>query len=219
MLALASDGTVFSFGLNRHGQLGLVANAGLWGYNWQPAQIPPSALGGSLVGVGNLAAGSLHSLVLSNESHVWAFGSNGWGQLGSPENAGVWGGYVFSPRKVMEGVVQVAAGAKHSVLRTSQVQRGHVVCSMCSLCTSTYYVFSPYLHVVSPYLHTQNTFTLQRTHRVKTFLFVVWTKRNDFTLCVGPHLSLTPVLCHYPGQAIRLRQQLLWAACRQDGHR
>jgi alpha-tubulin suppressor-like RCC1 family protein len=131
VLALASDGTVFSFGLNRHGQLGRVDNAGLWGYNWQPEQIPPSALGGSLVvGVGNLAAGGVHSLVLSSQGQVWAFGSNGWGQLGSPENAGVWGGYVSSPRKVMEGVVQVAAGGKHSVFRTNQVLKEHIVSSI-----------------------------------------------------------------------------------------
>jgi alpha-tubulin suppressor-like RCC1 family protein len=118
LLVLAADGTVFTFGLNRYGQLGRATNAGEWLPNWQPIQINPSALSNSTV-VG-IAAGASHSLLLTSDRDIWTFGSNGWGQLGHAQQAFVWGGLVFSPVKVMTKVVQVTAGSKHTVLRTAE---------------------------------------------------------------------------------------------------
>ena len=116
VLALARDGTVFALGLNRYGQLGSKVNVGQWEPNWVPLQINPSNLSNSLV-VG-MAAGATHSLLLTEHDEVWAFGSNGWGQLGSEQQAFVWGAAVDTPIRVMAGVVEIAAGARHSIMRT-----------------------------------------------------------------------------------------------------
>ena len=122
VLLLAHDQTVFTFGLNRNGQLGSQRNAGQWYANWAPRQIKPEAFrnqAGQIPAVIGLAAGALHSLVMTEDGNVWAFGSNAWGQLGSPMQAFVWGGLLSTPTKVMSGAVQVAAGGKHSVVRTA----------------------------------------------------------------------------------------------------
>ena len=116
VLVLANDGTVFAFGLNRYGQLGSKANVGQWAPNWRPLHINPSNLSNSLVT--GMAAGATHSLLLTEHEEVWAFGSNGWGQLGSEQQAFVWGAAVYTPIRVMTGVVEIAAGGKHSLLRT-----------------------------------------------------------------------------------------------------
>ena len=118
LLLLADDGTVFTMGLNRYGQLGHAGNVGTWLPNWSAVQINPRNLSSSTV-VG-MAAGASHSLLLTGNQDVWSFGSNGWGQLGTPQQAFVWGGLVYKPVKVMPGIVEVAAGAKHSVVRTNQ---------------------------------------------------------------------------------------------------
>lgn len=73
-LARKADGTVLSWGLGTSGQLGL---GDLISRN-TPTAIP----GASLPSPVALSAGEAHSVVLSSNGTVRAFGSNIWGQLG-----------------------------------------------------------------------------------------------------------------------------------------
>ena len=72
-LALKEDGTVWAWGYNIHGQLGL----GDFADRNNPVQI--TSLGD---GVAALAAGRDHSLAIKNNGTVWAWGYNNYGQLG-----------------------------------------------------------------------------------------------------------------------------------------
>jgi alpha-tubulin suppressor-like RCC1 family protein len=73
-LALLKDGTVRSWGANNYGQLGGGATSG---NIYQP---PVKAL--DLERVKAITAGSHHSLALLEDGTVWAWGYNGFGQLG-----------------------------------------------------------------------------------------------------------------------------------------
>jgi alpha-tubulin suppressor-like RCC1 family protein len=73
-MALLEDGTVRSWGANNHGQFGAGTTSGK---QYQP---PMKAL--ELDRVKAIAAGSHHSLALLEEGTVYAWGYNGYGQLG-----------------------------------------------------------------------------------------------------------------------------------------
>jgi alpha-tubulin suppressor-like RCC1 family protein len=79
-LALRSDGTVWSFGRNDHGQLGRPSTGnprqGTLAYDTVATQIE------GLDDVVGIAAGALHSLAVRADGSVWTFGSNTIGQLG-----------------------------------------------------------------------------------------------------------------------------------------
>jgi alpha-tubulin suppressor-like RCC1 family protein len=76
-LVLKNDGTVWAWGWNNYGQLGLgdISN------HYSPAQI--TALGNNVMA---LTAGSFHTLALKGDGTVWAWGHNGYGQLGLGDN-------------------------------------------------------------------------------------------------------------------------------------
>ncbi len=107
-LVLKADGTVWSFGDNRAGQLGrATANLGFAGDNPTPVEVMTDAAA--------VAAGATHSLVLKVDGTVWGFGSNTYGQLGA--SAGVLTHEPFVlPRKVMAGAVAIAAGGDSSMV-------------------------------------------------------------------------------------------------------
>ena len=75
-LALKSDGTVWAWGYNVYGQLGNGTTAD----SSNPVQVSTST--GALTGVIAIAAGYRHSLALKSDGTVWAWGFNGFGQLG-----------------------------------------------------------------------------------------------------------------------------------------
>ena len=81
-LVLRSDGTVWAFGSNTYGELGIPLNAGTSLGDGVARQIP------TLTGIVAIAAGTFHSLALRSDGTVWAFGSNHWGQLGTPTGNG-----------------------------------------------------------------------------------------------------------------------------------
>lgn len=81
-LVLRRDGTVWAFGQNQFGQLGVVANAGTTNATATPVQVP------GLGDVVALAAGQYHSAVLAADGTVWTFGLNQNGQLGRAANLG-----------------------------------------------------------------------------------------------------------------------------------
>jgi alpha-tubulin suppressor-like RCC1 family protein len=112
-LALKSDGTVWAWGFNGFGQLG--DNSGVNRSN--PVQVKDTGPNGStLPKVIAVAAGGSHSLALDINGNVWAWGYNGFGQLGDgttsnrPFPASVSG---------LSGVIAIAAGGSHSLALTS----------------------------------------------------------------------------------------------------
>ena len=107
--ALKSDGTVWAWGDNTNGQLALGTMGG---------QYPTPMQVSGLSGVTALAVGSRghHVLALKSDGTVWAWGTNGNGELGD--------GTTTSrdvPVQVsgLSGVVAVAAGQNHSLAQTA----------------------------------------------------------------------------------------------------
>lgn len=97
-LALRADGTLWSFGSNASGQLGLGDTV--------DRAVP------TLVGSGftSISAGARHALALKSDGSLWAWGHNADGQLGlgdtTPRNV---------PVPVGPGFTHLAAGGRHSL--------------------------------------------------------------------------------------------------------
>jgi alpha-tubulin suppressor-like RCC1 family protein len=109
-LAIASDTTVWAWGDNESGQLGdhtTIARRA------SPVQIP---LFTNAVAV---AAGNLHSLVLTSDGNVWSFGGNGSSELGrSASTLGPLGNTMSATPGVVQGIANVsaiAAGSGYSI--------------------------------------------------------------------------------------------------------
>ena len=86
-LALASNGAVWAWGSNAEGQLGNNATTG----SSTPVQVVGSNGSGMLTGITAIAAGSAYagqgfSLALASNGTVWAWGDNGYGELGYGTN-------------------------------------------------------------------------------------------------------------------------------------
>jgi RHS repeat-associated protein len=114
VVAVASNGDVYSWGRNDSGQLG----NGTLVSQWQPTRMT------SLTQASAVAAGGAHSLVLRRTGEVWSFGSNISGALGQTGEPPVGRPLVDpTPRKVAglppdSPIVQVAAGVAFSVVLT-----------------------------------------------------------------------------------------------------
>ncbi|HEX3910166.1 MAG TPA: putative Ig domain-containing protein [Solirubrobacteraceae bacterium] len=122
-LALTAGGQVYAFGSNLYGQLGVEANEGTGNPNPIPARVNLPGASGPAVAI---AAGADHSLVLTSTGQVYAFGSNLYGQLGVSAGAGT-STPNPTPTSIALGalsgvVVQLAAGAEHSLALTSTGQ-------------------------------------------------------------------------------------------------
>ncbi|MHB1418241.1 MAG: RCC1 domain-containing protein [Bacillota bacterium] len=76
-LALKADGTVWAWGNNYYGQIG----DGTFANRNTPVQVK-KVDGTYLTGIIAIAAGNVHSLVLKSDGSVWAWGHNGYYQLG-----------------------------------------------------------------------------------------------------------------------------------------
>ena len=76
-VALKTNGTLWAWGDNRHGQLGISAD-----YESTPIQISPNT------NWANLSAGWTHTVALKTDGTLWAWGSNSNGQLGDGTNIG-----------------------------------------------------------------------------------------------------------------------------------
>ena len=107
-LAIANNGQLYGWGNGGFGQLG----NGSYGYHYRPALVPFP------VGVTNwvdVAAGSEHSLALSDKGAVYGWGNNSEGAVGNASLTNC----IPSPVPVLlpggvSGAIQVAAGTWHS---------------------------------------------------------------------------------------------------------
>src|ERR1035441_9061113 len=112
-LALTSDGQVWAWGRNERGQLGN-ANIPTFGHVNPYSQVP--VLVSNLTGAVAIAAGEAHSLALTSDGKVWAWGDNQRGELGNgtKNDSNV-------PVQVINliGVVAISAGTSHSLALTS----------------------------------------------------------------------------------------------------
>ena len=78
-MAVLDTGEVFSWGYNGNGQLGNGTNAN------QPNPTKVSGLNG--VVIQKVVCGNAHTLLLSDDGSIYAFGSNSYGQLGTGSKA------------------------------------------------------------------------------------------------------------------------------------
>ena len=78
VVALKSDGTLWAWGDNQNGELGLGA--------WSEAVLSPTQVG-SDADWAAVACGDEHTLALKQDGTLWAWGSNWYGQLGLDPNA------------------------------------------------------------------------------------------------------------------------------------
>jgi RHS repeat-associated protein len=101
-LALRSDGSVWAWGTNQFGELGLGTNTLVS----SPTRIA------SITNVISISAGPLHSLVVESNGTVWAWGTNNDGRLGS-------GNFITASNPVsvtrITNAVMAAAGGNHSL--------------------------------------------------------------------------------------------------------
>lgn len=73
-VALKNDGTVWTWGYGKHGQLGLGSNSS----NPVPTQVP------GLTGIVQIAANGDNTYALKPDGTVYAWGDDGFGQIGNP---------------------------------------------------------------------------------------------------------------------------------------
>ena len=114
VVVLKSDGTVWTWGYNQSGQLGDDSQT----HRNVPVQVKGPGGSGHLADIVAAAAGGYHTLALSSDGTVWAWGHNGSGQLG---NGGT--GLAKTPMQVvgpggtghLSGVVALAGGATHTM--------------------------------------------------------------------------------------------------------
>lgn len=101
-LALKSDGTVWAWGFNGHGQLG----DGTTETRTAPTQVS------GLANVVRIAAGDAHSVAVTSDGAVWTWGSNVGGQLGDGTTTDR-----LLPVQVsgLSGTAAVAAGRYHTL--------------------------------------------------------------------------------------------------------
>jgi RHS repeat-associated protein len=98
--ALKSDGTVWTWGYNKHGQLGL----GNTTNQTTPHQVP------GLTGVEQITVGGDNTYALKPDGTVWAWGDNSYKQLG---NTSIHGQSTSPVQVNISGVASISAGATH----------------------------------------------------------------------------------------------------------
>jgi RHS repeat-associated protein len=102
-VALKNDGTVWTWGYGKHGELG----------NGSTSSLASAARVPGLSGVAAIAASGDNTYALKNDGTVWAWGDDGYGQLG---NTGVKGSLSSTPVQVaISGVASIAAGGTHAL--------------------------------------------------------------------------------------------------------
>ena len=117
-IALASDGTVYTWGLNQYGQLGNNTTTN------SRSPIAVQAAGTPMAGktIVQIAAGADHSLALDSDGALYAWGSNAYGQLGNgtTTNSSVPVAVKIAGTPLAgKTIIQIVAGANHNMVLTS----------------------------------------------------------------------------------------------------
>jgi alpha-tubulin suppressor-like RCC1 family protein len=114
-LVLTENGTVFAFGSNLFGRTGLGTDLGATD---TPTAIDTTNLGSTRIA--QVSAGGQHSLLLTEDGDVYAFGGNSAGRTGLGTDVGntLIATAIDLTNLGTRVVVQVEAGGWHSVLRT-----------------------------------------------------------------------------------------------------
>jgi alpha-tubulin suppressor-like RCC1 family protein len=99
--AIVNDGTVWGWGMNEEGQLGI----GSYEDAYLPRKIP------GLNNVNDIQAGAYHTIILKNDGTVWACGDNTFGQLG---NSSVINSNVPIRIESLDNVSQIICGGYYS---------------------------------------------------------------------------------------------------------
>lgn len=107
-VAVKSDGTVWTWGLNTQGQLGIGSTDTSATAHATPAQV----LG--LTGITAVAAGSDHTLARKSDGTVLAWGANLYGQLGYATGT-AYKSNLAQPVAALSGIAGISAGVEHSV--------------------------------------------------------------------------------------------------------
>ena len=107
-ITLSDDGTLYSFGYNHNGALGLGHNNDVY----LPTPIP------NLPKINMVSCGGDFTVCVDHEGFVWSFGKNNSGQLGTGNTTNF---YVNSPHKLINipPVVSVSCGFSHTLMITN----------------------------------------------------------------------------------------------------
>ena len=84
IMALGTDGSVYTWGFNDYGQLGNGKSTGEGSttYAADPARVPDPKDTSKAFKATQISAGGYHALAIGQDGTAWAWGYNGWGQLG-----------------------------------------------------------------------------------------------------------------------------------------
>ena len=121
-LALRGDGTVYAWGSNWNGQLGNgKSNKGT--HTAVPQRVSSPDGKAALTGVAGIAAGGLHSVAVTEDGQVYAWGYNGTGQIPNGTRGGFWGS--SGQRTVPGPVAALAGGTKTGLVGALAVAAGY----------------------------------------------------------------------------------------------
>ncbi len=118
-----APGELYAFGDNFHGQLGSTTNFETHEANFTPE---PVTLPGESGPVTQAASGCLYSLVVTASGQLYGFGANFYGELGNPDNLGIFGAQPTPTPVTLPGesgpVTQTAGSCDHSLAVTASGQ-------------------------------------------------------------------------------------------------
>ena len=102
-ICLSDDGTVYTFGINTEGQLGVMKDCEI------PTQIP------NLPRITQISCGFKHTVCVDEDGFIWSFGYNCYGQLGTGDTTNI-----RTPQQITDipKVFTVSCGSFHTLMIT-----------------------------------------------------------------------------------------------------
>ena len=113
VMALDADGNVYTWGYNTNGQLGN-GTSDSTSYASNPARLPNQSFQAS-----QISAGSWHALAIDTDGNTWAWGYNGYGQLGDGSTSDKYKPQtVQNPTNTSQSLkaAQISVGVNHSLV-------------------------------------------------------------------------------------------------------